>query len=1502
MVAPARRLVRTVLAACAALAITASAADASHFYGGTVYWERDLSFQSPTHGRYIVTFDAAFRWGGAPFDWTPARPQVGQTLLSPAEFYTVNGALFDRSGTLAFVVTSVDAAKNLMTARHTFSIDIPFAAGPTVVTWQNSARSETALEGNGNQPYRLRTIVDPTKGTRSPRVTLPPRFAIPVNMAFSGRILSEAYDGFFNQVGFAPLDDSLLQRQIPCGTPSCAQPLQLSAAGFVSWTPMVPGQYAVQFKVTSFDSFGNARLSTPVDLIIDVVTMPAGSPQVLITPPVPPSGGELTVHINEPLSFTATLSPFVSGYLVTPITHTELPAGVAKATSDQGFFSTLTLTSPTPRTFPICVQAVATRPSSPEFQSFGLNCYTVRVIATPPTLTCGPPLTLNTTHVIDASGVRYAAAPTTTTIVHAVETGPLDVLWALMGPLFFAEGQLRTQHTYPPLNISAPLPNQPVTLSNFAQLRKGEYVLSTAAAHGGVPPFGLCSTIITVIGDAQEIAFPPVGPLFAGGPAVPLIATAPGGPVSFMVVSGPGTITSGNLLQPLGAGVIEVRATQAGNDTFASASANQFITVNKAQTSLSVPLVAGDRLVGSTISVATTLSRSSAPSGVVPGAQVVFTLTAAPSNPDGGGSMTASATTDAAGNATVSFALNARGVFTLTAAFAASGTLDAASSAATSISVFQRTRVTAADATGVAGAQTALDATLLAFPQLTAIAGQNVTFNTPIVPSAIGVTAASGQATVHRTFPAGGTFPITASFLNPADFFADEAGAQLPATAAATVVIARAVTNLTTPLLPDRGFTGAPLSVAASLTRVSPPSGPVAAAPVRFALTGPAPAVEQTDDTDAAGAAVATFSPFERGQHTIVATFSGDDGLAGAASATATLQVYQRVRLSLTVPASGVAGAVQSISATLTSLTDGQPIAHQAIRFSFGSGVPPQVITTDQAGVAPISVAFPSAGPRQVTASFANVADHFANAAGDLADETVSANTSIAAATTSLAAPVAVATAQVGDTITVTTTLLRVDAPAGPLAGASVALRTIDPNGVAADHPLTSGVDGSVAASVQTSLRGVYSLSFSFAGSDAAAAASSSTHQLTVLQPTVLMLATSGQTAGAPATITATLGTPGGAPVAGQAVTITLEGQAHTFTTGADGAASFVTTIARAGSYAVSASFANTAAFFVDAASAATLTLADPTAPQVTPAVTGTLGAGGWYTSNVEVTWLVVDPESDVTSCASTTITNDGANIAVTCQATSGGGSTTATVTIKRDTAPPQLALPPNQSASAPTAAGIAVSYPAPTATDPSGIASVSCAPSSGSIFPAGTNLVTCTAADPHGHVSTGTFTITVAVVVVEDDLPGLMLGAGRAPAPDQHTIEFEFSVVETRRGEGGQVSIVVRDGRRRRGDDERFRARSADEVAFSNAPEYDPGRRQNMRVDTVIFSGTGKWQGRNGYSYVVRTSDRGEWGRGRDTFTIEIRAGNGTLVFSGGGVLTSGNIQSIRVPVRSRR
>ncbi|MGZ8710145.1 MAG: hypothetical protein ACXW28_07965 [Thermoanaerobaculia bacterium] len=85
---------------------------------------------------------------------------------------------------------------------------------------------------------------------------------------------------------------------------------------------------------------------------------------------------------------------------------------------------------------------------------------------------------------------------------------------------------------------------------------------------------------------------------------------------------------------------------------------------------------------------------------------------------------------------------------------------------------------------------------------------------------------------------------------------------------------------------------------------------------------------------------------------------------------------------------------------------------------------------------------------------------------------------------------------------------------------------------------------------------------------------------------------------------------------------------------------------------------------------------ADPTAPVITSQVTGTLGNNGWYVSDVTVSWTVTDPESAVTStsgCGTTLVTIDTTGNTYTCTATSAGGTSSSSATVKRDATGPVI-------------------------------------------------------------------------------------------------------------------------------------------------------------------------------------------------------------------------------------
>jgi uncharacterized delta-60 repeat protein len=103
------------------------------------------------------------------------------------------------------------------------------------------------------------------------------------------------------------------------------------------------------------------------------------------------------------------------------------------------------------------------------------------------------------------------------------------------------------------------------------------------------------------------------------------------------------------------------------------------------------------------------------------------------------------------------------------------------------------------------------------------------------------------------------------------------------------------------------------------------------------------------------------------------------------------------------------------------------------------------------------------------------------------------------------------------------------------------------------------------------------------------------------------------------------------------------------------------------------------------------------------------------------VTWLVTDTSGNAASCQQTV-----------------------TVT---DNEPPTLTCPADIDVSAGSFCGGAsgvVTFPTPAGADNCGIAGVSCAPPSGTTFPAGSTTVTCTATDTSGNTAQCAFTVTV--------------------------------------------------------------------------------------------------------------------------------------------------------------
>ncbi len=157
----------------------------------------------------------------------------------------------------------------------------------------------------------------------------------------------------------------------------------------------------------------------------------------------------------------------------------------------------------------------------------------------------------------------------------------------------------------------------------------------------------------------------------------------------------------------------------------------------------------------------------------------------------------------------------------------------------------------------------------------------------------------------------------------------------------------------------------------------------------------------------------------------------------------------------------------------------------------------------------------------------------------------------------------------------------------------------------------------------------------------------------------------------------------------------------------------------------------------------------DTTPPVIAPEqTTGTLGSNGWYSSDVTVSWDPTDTLSRVSSrlgCDGTTIAADTPGTTLTCTATSAGGTSSRSVTIKRDATAPVIHYSGNAgSYSVHDAVHITC-----TASDAlSSVASTTCADLGGpaSSFGLGTTVLSASATDLAGNTGTGSTSFSVVV------------------------------------------------------------------------------------------------------------------------------------------------------------
>jgi ELWxxDGT repeat protein len=156
----------------------------------------------------------------------------------------------------------------------------------------------------------------------------------------------------------------------------------------------------------------------------------------------------------------------------------------------------------------------------------------------------------------------------------------------------------------------------------------------------------------------------------------------------------------------------------------------------------------------------------------------------------------------------------------------------------------------------------------------------------------------------------------------------------------------------------------------------------------------------------------------------------------------------------------------------------------------------------------------------------------------------------------------------------------------------------------------------------------------------------------------------------------------------------------------------------------------------------------DNTGPAIAAVLEGPQRDGGWFVGDVAVRFEVTDPGSAVQAregCDPQVVTADTRGLTLTCAATSAGGQSRLSVTLRRDATAPQLRCPDPGALTSPDGGAVAFAFSvsATDAIDPNPTVTVK-APASGK-FQVGVTEVSATAQDEAGNSSSCAFEVRVA-------------------------------------------------------------------------------------------------------------------------------------------------------------
>jgi MBG domain-containing protein/putative Ig domain-containing protein len=536
-----KRILHTIILSAVALCAGVTHAAAASYRGGTLSWvPTGTAFEVELRLKIAQRLDDQ---------------HLGDAFTAPVSFGDT------QTGTATGTVTSVNTAEEWfiaeLTVRHTYA-----SAGPFTAYVDVCCRSVSLANGAGGSLH-LATLVRPDSGNSSPVTGLPAIVAVPLTT-------SAAFT-----VPAADIDHDTLKFRLATAAESgiTSQPAGLTinqTTGIVTWNPVAAGAHvgannlwATQVIVEDVDTLGAVKSSTPVDVVLKIIAAAGTAPVLNIDPASPfhvAPGDAVTFDVIATDADAASLvtlnaSSLPDGSTLTPAFDAVLPAPAA---------STFNWT---PTAAQIGAHVITFAATDDSFQqTLKPVTIVVAVNAAPVLQACAAPITVAAT---SASG----ALVTLDNTVSDANGDALTITWKIGSTVALTQ------------NLAAGSTG-PTAISFGHTYAVGTYsVLLTATDGGGASASCTTSVTVTPAGTtAQTITFGALAPVTYGVAPVTLTATATSGlPVTFSKVgSGPATIVNG-LLTVTGAGTVTIRASQAGNGTYAAAaSVDRTLVVNKA--------------------------------------------------------------------------------------------------------------------------------------------------------------------------------------------------------------------------------------------------------------------------------------------------------------------------------------------------------------------------------------------------------------------------------------------------------------------------------------------------------------------------------------------------------------------------------------------------------------------------------------------------------------------------------------------------------------------------------------------------------------------------------------------------------------------------------------------------------------------------------------------------------------------------------------------------------